>query len=123
MAYSGHNVEMMRRTWLKRKEKKEIEEQKRKEKALNKARETALFLKKNYSIESVYLFGSLAWRTKYTAHSDIDLYVKGFPENKSYWDALAKSQRIAMPFPLNIVLEENARPGMKEKIEKEGILL
>jgi len=123
VSYSGHDVEMMRRTWLKRKEQKNLEEQKRKEEALRKAREIAQFLKNYYNIESVYLFGSLAWRTKYTVHSDIDLYVKGFPENKSYWAALAKSQRIAMPFPLNIVLEENARPGMKEKIETEGIIL
>ncbi len=72
---------------------------------------------------NVYLFGSLAWRKRFTPHSDIDLYIDSFPKDKDYWEALVKSEEIAMPFPVTIVLAENARPEIKQKIEEEGILL
>jgi len=91
--------------------------------AIKKANKIALFLKNSYDVEKVYLFGSLVWRNKFTPHSDIDLYVENFPKERSYWEALAKSERIAIPYPVTIVLAETAHPKMKQKVEKEGMLL
>ncbi len=123
MDYTQEQVEVIKRTWAKKTEKKKKEEQEKRTEAIRKAREVALFLKKSYEVEEVYLFGSLAWRKRFTPHSDIDLYIKSFPKDKSYWEALAKSERIATPFPVSLVLAETARPKMREKIEKEGIML
>ena len=123
MEYTQEQAEILKKTLNRKVEKRKLAEQEMKAEALEKAKEIALFLKTNYDVEKVYLFGSLAWRKKFTHHSDIDIYVKYFPKDKSYWEALAKSEIIAIPYPITIVLEETAHTRMKQKIEEEGILL
>lgn len=88
-----------------------------------KAKEVATFFKDSYKVEKVYLYGSLAWRKRFTSHSDIDLYINNFPLDQSYWETLAKAEAIALPFPLTIILEENAAPKLREKVEQEGLEL
>jgi predicted nucleotidyltransferase len=113
----------MKKNWMERSKRKKLEEQRRKAEALKKAGEIARFLKDKYEVKQIILFGSLAWRTRFSSHSDIDLCIVGFPENASYWEALACTERIAAPFPLNLALKENIHPRLAAKIEKEGVSL
>jgi len=114
-------VEVLRNSWRKKKERKHKREYEKRTEARNKAKEVADYLKGSYRVKEVYLFGSLAWRSKFTDHSDIDIYVKGFPKDKSFWSALAESERIAAPYPLSIVLDESATQSLKDKVETGGI--
>lgn len=123
MQYTREQKELMKKTLAKKVEKKKLDEQKMRDEAISKAEKIATFLKTSYNVKNVYLFGSLVWRNRFTAHSDIDIYLVGFPKDRDYWEALAKSEEIAMPFPVTIVMEENASPEMKQKIEEEGLLL
>ncbi len=123
MQYTQEQKELLKKTLARKVEKRKLDEQKMRSEAIRKAEDVASLLKTTYNVERVYLFGSLAWRKKFTAHSDIDLYIDSFPQDKSYWEAVAKSEEIAMPFPVTIVLAETAKPEMKQKIEEEGILL
>jgi len=123
MEYTQEQAEMVKCAWKKKIAKKKDAEKKRKAEALQKAGEVAMFLKSYNGVGKIYLFGSLAWRERFTTHSDIDLYIEKFPEDKSYWEALAKAEEIAIPFPVSIVLAENTHTEMRAKIEKEGIEL
>lgn len=123
MQYTKEQKELIKKTLARKVEKRKLDEQKMRDEAMRKSEKIASFLKNSYSVKNVYLFGSLAWRNKFTTHSDIDIYVDGFPKDKDYWEALAKSEEIAMPFPVTIVLAETAKPELKQKIEEEGLLL
>ncbi len=100
MQYTKEQKELMKKTLARKVEKRKLDEQKMKDEAINKAEKIASFLKTSYGARNVYLFGSLAWRNRFTSHSDIDTYVDGFPKEKDYWEAVAKSEEIAMPFPV-----------------------
>jgi len=119
--HTTKEVEILRNSWRKKKEKKHEREYEKRTEAYNKAKKIADYLKNSYSVKDVYLFGSLAWRSKFTDHSDIDIYVKGFPKAKSFWTALAESERIAAPYPLSIVLDESATQSLKDKVERRGV--
>ncbi len=123
MEYTQEQAEILKKTLIRKAEKRKLAEQEMKAEAIKKAKDIALLLKTSYDVGKVYLFGSLVWRKSFTPHSDIDLYVESFPKEKSYWEAVAKSEYIAIPYPVTIVLAETAHPRMKQKIEKEGILL
>ncbi|MFO7953017.1 MAG: nucleotidyltransferase domain-containing protein [Bacillota bacterium] len=114
-------VEVLKNSWRKKKERKHKREYEKRTEVRNKAKEVADYLKSSYRVKEVYLFGSLAWRSKFTDHSDIDIYVKGFPKDKSFWSALAESERIAAPYPVSIVLDESATQSLKDKVETGGI--
>lgn len=113
----------LRKTYSERAKIKKEAEEKRKSKALIKAKEVAAFLKQNYGVRDVTLFGSLAWGKHFSVHSDIDLLVEGFPEEKNFWRALAESEHRAAPFPVSLVLAEDAARGLVEKAKREGKVL
>ncbi len=113
----------MRKTFLERAKRKKEEEIRRKKDALTKAKEVAAFLKDNYNVRHVILFGSLVWGKHFSAYSDIDLLVEGFPDGKNFWRALAESEHIAAPIPINIILAEDAVDSLVEKARKEGMTL
>ncbi len=123
MQYTQEQKKMLKKTWARKIEKRELKEKAMKAEAISKAREIADYLKTKYGVKKIYLFGSLAWRKKFTCHSDIDLYIESFPKEKCYWEAVAKSEEIAAPYPVTIVMAENANPEMKHKIERKGLLL
>lgn len=123
MQYTHEQKEMLKKTWAGKIENRELKEIAMKAEAISKAKEVADYLKTRYGVKKIYLFGSLAWRKKFTCHSDIDLYIDNFPKEKCYWEAVAKSEEIAAPYPVTIIMAETANPEMKEKIEREGLLL
>ena len=115
--------EKMKAYWTQRKQLKEQIEQDRRQDALKKAAKIAKILKENYGALQVILFGSLAWGNHFHEKSDIDIFVIGFPKESDYWGALGESEHLADPFPLSIVLEENAVPSLIERVKKEGVVL
>jgi uncharacterized protein len=123
LQYTQEQKKMLKKTWARKIEKRALKEKAMKAEAIGKAREIADFLKDRYGVKNIYLFGSLAWRNKFTCHSDIDLYIESFPKEKCYWEAVAKSEEIAAPYPVTIVIADTANPVMKQKIESEGLLL
>ncbi len=123
MEYTREQFEVLSKTFEKKAEKNKLNAEKRKADALNKASQIADLLKKEFGVKNVYLFGSLAWRDKFTVHSDIDIYLADFPAKYSYWDALVRAENIADPYPLNLILAENASMSLKLKVEKRGIIL
>jgi predicted nucleotidyltransferase len=123
MAMDGEiDRELVRETWRRRAAQKAEEQEKRREAALAKARLIATRLKEDYGVQQVYLYGSLAWG-RFGEHSDIDLLVYGFPRSADYWTALAAMEHLAVPYPVQIVLAENASFTLRRRVEKEGILL
>ena len=116
-------IRELKKAWKARELLKRDKEAKRREAAWQSATKAAALLKENYSVKKVYLFGSLVWGKHYTAYSDIDLYVEGFPSEADYFEALGQAEYLAAPFPLNLVLEEKAPPGLKYKACKDGVRL
>jgi predicted nucleotidyltransferase len=115
--------EDMKNMWRDRNERNRLEALKRKKDALDKAQTIADYLKDNYRVKSVYLFGSLVWGKHFSASSDIDLFICGFPERESYWKALVAVEHMAMPFPVSLILDSTADQSLQEKVKKEGVLL
>lgn len=89
--------------------------------ALDKAMVIVTDLVSRYSIDRVYLFGSLA-QGLFDLESDIDLAVEGMPEEE-YLKAYGIAENIAAPFKVDLVLLESARASLKECVLKEGRLL
>ena len=109
--------------WEKRELRKQEQERTRRDHALKCAGKVTALLKEKYGIKRLWLFGSLVSGKHFTVHSDIDLFVEGFPAEADFWVVLSQAEHAAAPFPLNLILEENALPGIKEKVRKEGVLL
>jgi len=112
--------ESLKKAWQIRKIQRQQEEKERQRKALERALSAARYLKEHYGVHKVHLYGSLLWGRRFTAHSDIDLMVSGFPPTASFWRMLVELEEIASPFELNVVLEEDALPLLREKVLKEG---
>ncbi|WP_406677206.1 nucleotidyltransferase family protein [Moorella sp. ACPs] len=93
---------------------------KRRALAWQKAREVASFLRDVYGVQEVILYGSLA-RGDFRETSDIDLFIKGF--TGPYWQMLARAGRLAAPFAISIVCEEDALPSLQEEVAREGVEL
>ncbi|MBS4025962.1 MAG: nucleotidyltransferase domain-containing protein [Clostridia bacterium] len=119
----GYQLEVIRKTWQERKQRKEQEEAGRKQDAIEKAKKAAVFLKDTYQVKNVYLFGSLVWGKHFTVSSDIDILIDDFSGSANYWEALAAVEHIARPFPISIVIAKNAKSSLVEKVKKEGMLL
>ena len=91
--------------------------------ALATARRAADLLKKEYGVESVYLFGSL---TKDPAvfddRSDVDLAVQGLDE-KMYFRVVSRLLDFDHNFDVDLIQMETAPESLSIKIEQEGIRL
>ncbi|MGB9660644.1 MAG: nucleotidyltransferase family protein [Moorellaceae bacterium] len=107
--------------------RKVLEEEKREEEkwrteALSKAKAVAKWLKENYTIKDVYLYGSLAWGG-FGKHSDIDILVQGFKDKEHYWQMQSGAENIARPFELNLLCKEEVPPALWRKVKAKGIRL
>lgn len=109
--------------WKERELREQEQEKARRAQARKCADKVAALLKEKHGFEKVWLLGSLVTGKHFTVHSDIDLYAEGFPAEADFWEVHSEAEYAAAPFPLNLILEENALPGLKEKIRKEGVLL
>jgi len=109
--------------WKKREHRKQEQEKTRRDHAWKCAEKVAALLKEKHGIKNLWLFGSLVSGKHFTVHSDIDLFVEGFPAEADFWEVLSQAEYAATSFPITLIVEENARPGIKEKVHKEGVLL
>ncbi len=119
----GSQFDAIKKAWRERNDRNKQEEIERKNNAMDKASRMASYLKTRYRVQKVYLFGSLLWGKHFTVSSDIDLLVIGFPASEDFWEALAAVEHIAMPFPVSLVLADDASPSLRGKVEREGLSL
>lgn len=89
--------------------------------ALDIARLVVDEMVKEFSVEKVYLFGSLATGS-FGPSSDIDLAIQGLDE-KLHYKALAFVQKLAAPFSADLVRIEEAGTSLRKKIQSEGVIL
>lgn len=72
--------------------------------------------------KKVYVFGSVLRPMEFNEYSDVDIAVKGIPEDK-WHSVIGKLEDIFREMPFDIVfLEDDLRPEVRERIKKEGIL-
>ena len=87
------------------------------------AQRCAQLLYDNYGVSKAYLFGSLSKPETFHDGSDIDLAVEGLPP-RLYFKALADLWRQLPPaMNLDLVPFEDADPGLRERLLKEGVAL
>ncbi|MCS6958994.1 MAG: nucleotidyltransferase domain-containing protein [Pseudanabaenaceae cyanobacterium SKYGB_i_bin29] len=95
-----------------RREEQALEELR--QKGIATAKVCAEYLKSNYGVDKVILFGSMT--RKITRNSDIDLAVSNLPSDK-YFEALSRISLMS-DFPIDLVEIETARPLLLEEIKK-----
>lgn len=78
-------------------------------------------LAEKFEVNSVYLFGSLAWGETFTPDTDIDLAVSGI-ESEKFYKAIGHLER-ETEFPFDLINLEEAPPTLREQILKKGKLL
>lgn len=91
--------------------------------AMAVARQGADLLKKDYGVESVYLFGSLADETPvFDERSDVDLAVRGLDE-AVYYRVVSRLLDLDHAVDVDLIQMETAPESLVKKIEKEGVRL
>lgn len=120
MDYSSEEMESLRKAWQIRAIQKQEELGKLRREAISKASAAATHLKEKYQVKSVYLYGSLAWGKHFDHRSDIDLLVEEFPIEANYWKMIVELEAITTPVEVNVVLSEDASPGLRNKARREG---
>lgn len=102
------------------KRRRELKENLR-QKALQKLKEAGVLLY-NEGAEGVYVFGSVLRPLEFNEHSDIDIAVKGIPEDKRVY-VTVRLEDIFKGMPFDVVfLEDDIRHEIRERIKKEGTL-
>lgn len=86
------------------------------------ALKAADFLKSWYGVEEVYLFGSLLDTAAFSAHSDIDLAIRGMPIS-AYFHANGKLLDVIEGFDFDLVDLDACKPAVLESIMRTGVKL
>jgi predicted nucleotidyltransferase len=84
------------------------------------AHKAADMLKAEFGAQRVVLFGSVLYPELFHARSDIDLAAWGV---QHYFTAVAHLLDLDPDFSFDLIPAEDARPGILELIEKEGLEL
>jgi predicted nucleotidyltransferase len=109
--------------WRKRLAQEESERRMRARRLREFAHACARRLVQDFGASKVYLFGSLLREDVVHARSDIDLAVEGL-EGTRYFEALsAVWKHLPAGIELDLVLLEEAWPGLAERVRAEGELL
>lgn len=87
-------------------------------KALDDAAKIAGYLREIYGCGDIYLIGSLLEKDRFSEKSDIDLVVKGLPQER-YFHILAEIRDIT-DFSIDIIPYEDANELVKDIVDKEG---
>lgn len=119
---SSEDLERYRKYLREREDKEEKYLEKRYERAWLVAKDLASLLYGKYHAQKVWLFGSLAYRQRFTKWSDIDIAVEGISDDL-YFKAVGEAISIAEDFKVDIVDIEECSQTLKENIEREGIIL
>lgn len=105
--------------WLELEEKLPV--RKRTQQMALKAREAATLVKREYGA-NVYLFGSLA-KGRVHARSDVDLLVCGYFTEPQKQEIIRRIEGIVMPYPVNILFEDEVSTQFKGAIKEKGLKL
>jgi predicted nucleotidyltransferase len=92
------------------------------ERAQRTADRAAQWLRDEYAVDQIVVFGSLVHREQFHSHSDIDLAVKGLPE-AAYFGAVGRLQGLDPEFSIDLIRVEDAPASLLAVIESEGIPL
>ena len=84
------------------------------------AHQAARILKEEFGVSRVVLFGSLLHPELFHMRSDIDLVVWDI---QGYFRAVSRLMDIDPEFGFDLIPAEDARPGILEVIEQEGVEL
>lgn len=107
---------------LRRRAEQKRQEAERRERALQVAHEAARLLYDEFGVTRVILFGSLAHGAWFHARSDVDLAVEGLaPEH--FWKAWVAIEKLEPSIEVDLVPLEDAKPAIREVLEKEGVAL
>lgn len=111
-----------RATARRRAEQRREERVHRRDRAWDVAREAARILKEEYQVGRVLVFGSLVRDRRFHERSDVDLAVWGL-KIEDYLDALGRLETLSPDIDVDIVRVEDAKPGLRDVITQQGILL
>jgi predicted nucleotidyltransferase len=92
------------------------------ERAWHVARQAASFLKEQYAVTQVVVFGSLVDSALFHARSDIDLAVWGLAE-RQYYRAVGELQALDSAFAIDLIRLEDAPLPLRAVIEQTGHLV
>jgi len=98
------------------------EEQRERGRLLAQARDLAKMLKREFGVEKVVLFGSLARMSWFTLGSDVDLAVEGL-ETRDYWQAWKLAEDIIPDRPVDLIQIESVSGSLKKAIDRYGVEL
>ncbi|MCL4537322.1 MAG: nucleotidyltransferase domain-containing protein [Nitrospirae bacterium] len=102
------------------KRRRELKENLR-QKALQRL-EQAVRLLYSEGAEDVYVFGSVLRPLEFNEHSDVDIAVKGIPEDRRVFVTVSL-EGIFGEVPFDIVfLEDDLRSEIRDRIKKDGVL-
>ena len=90
------------------------------ERAWRFARKAADMLKKEFHAQRVRVFGSLLHKELFHWNSDIDLAVWGIDE-KQYFRAVSRVLDLDSEISADMVMADDAKPSLYQRIETEGI--
>jgi predicted nucleotidyltransferase len=113
-------LEKYKRSWQSRREKERSHLKHRRKKAKELAQKCGRLLRDEYEVDSVYLVGSLVSPGRFHSRSDIDLLVKGLPDEeyftalKGCWDQLQHG------FELDLIPWEDAPKRLKQEANQKG---
>jgi len=94
----------------------------RRERAGEVARQAAALLKEQFGATQVAVFGSTVHGHWFSATSDIDLAARGLAAD-DYFTAVARLQDLSSEFKVDLVALEHCKPGLREAVMQEGVLL
>ena len=97
-------------------------EQQEREQLLDRVREAAAILKRQFGAKRVVLFGSLADTTWFAPVSDVDLAVEGL-SNDVYWKAWKAVEDVIGNRSVDLVEIETAKESLVKAIQRYGVEL
>lgn len=88
--------------------------------AWKEARKAAAFLKKEYSAQKVFVFGSMTSPIDLHQRSDIDLAVSGIPDDK-FFQAIGAITKLITTSDVDLVDIEDCKAFIKKEIMDKGV--
>lgn len=86
------------------------------------AHRAAEILYSEFGVTKVVAFGSITQEGMFHCHSDVDLAVWDLPEHLIF-RAIGVVQSVHPSYSVDVIIFEEASPGLKAVIEREGIPL
>ncbi|MAT99065.1 MAG: hypothetical protein CL608_18115 [Anaerolineaceae bacterium] len=119
---SPEKIAVYRATALKRQQQEREENDRRREKAWQIARQATAMLREQFKVSRVVVFGSLARESGFNRWSDIDIAAWGIAPEDTF-RAIGAVMDLETEIPVNLVDVNTARPELLTVIEQESVEL